>query len=74
MRSDNDVQRQRHGGGPAGPAVDELVVRQTPTGYWFVQRGDVALAGAVTQRAAERERERMLRLARRSVRRSVARV
>ena len=73
MQRDPDVQREQQQDGPQR-AGDGLIVKQGATGYWFVQRGDVALAGAMTRRAAERERERMRRLARRSVRRTVARV
>jgi hypothetical protein len=73
MAGDDDVQSERQDGGPARRDADELIVVQTATGYWVVQRGDVQLAGAVTRRAAERERERMRRLASRSVRRTLVR-
>jgi hypothetical protein len=39
-----------------------LTIKQTPTGYWTVQRGSVQLAGAMTRTAAEREREMLRRL------------
>lgn len=74
MQRDPDVQRERQVDAPDRRDGDDLVVTQGATGYWFVQRGNVALAGAMTERSAERERERMLRLARRRVRRTVARV
>jgi len=75
MQFDDDVQLEQQGGRPDERRdADPLVVTQTPTGYWIVERGDVMLAGAMTRRAAERERERMLRLASRSVRRTAARV
>ncbi len=48
----------------------QLTIRQTPTGYWTVQRGDVHLAGSMTKRGAEAERDLMLRLGRRAVRRA----
>ena len=38
------------------------MIRQTATGYWVVQRGSVQLAGAVTRKAAESERELLERL------------
>jgi hypothetical protein len=39
-----------------------LTIKQTPTGYWTVQRGSVQLAGAMTRTAAERERDMLRRL------------
>jgi hypothetical protein len=72
-RDPHDVQRDTDDRGPQ-QAADKLIVKQTATGYWVVQRGDVTLAGAVTEPAAERERERMLSLARRGRRRTLARV
>ena len=41
---------------------ERLTVKQTATGYWVVQRGSVQLAGAVTRKAAEAERELAERL------------
>ena len=41
---------------------ERLTVEQTATGYWVVQRGSVQLAGAVTRKAAEAERELAERL------------
>jgi hypothetical protein len=44
--------------------VDEerLTIGRTATGYWVVQRGSVDLAGALTRKAAEAERELRERL------------
>lgn len=42
--------------------TSELTVQRTATGYWTVQRGDVALAGAMTRQAAEHERDLLQRL------------
>jgi hypothetical protein len=53
---------------------EQLTIRQTPTGYWTVQRGGVHVAGSTTRRGAEAERELMMRLARRSIRRAATRV
>jgi hypothetical protein len=50
-----------------------LTIKQTPTGYWTVQRGKVQLAGAMTRTAAERERELMRRLSLSSERRAGSR-
>jgi hypothetical protein len=50
-----------------------LTIKQTPTGYWTVQRGAVQVAAAMTRRGAEAERELLQRLARRSVRRAGSR-
>lgn len=47
-----------------------LTIRQTATGYWTVQRGPVHVAGSMTRRGAEAERDLLLRLSRRSVRRA----
>ena len=47
-----------------------LTIKQTATGYWTVQRGDVQLRGAMTRRAAEAERDLLERLRRRSLRRA----
>jgi hypothetical protein len=51
-----------------------LTIKQTATGYWTVQRGAVHLAGAMTRRGAEAERELLKRLSRRNVRRASMRV
>ncbi len=40
----------------------KLTIKQTPTGYWTVQRGTVELASAMTRPAAERERDLLRRL------------
>ena len=72
----HDHSETPHEDGSAGreqAGAQDLVVAQTATGYWFVQRGGVALAGAMTRRAAEAERDMLVRLARRSVRRAMAR-
>ena len=74
MAGNDDVQRERTEGGPERRGADQLVVTHSASGYWVVQRGDVHLAAAVTQRSAERERDRMRRLASRSVRRTLTRV
>ena len=50
----------------------QLKIKQTATGYWTVQRGEVHLRGAMTRRGAEAERELMERLRRRSPRRAAA--
>jgi hypothetical protein len=44
---------------------ERLTVRQTATSYWVVQRGSVHLAGALTRKAAEAERELRERLRKR---------
>jgi hypothetical protein len=49
-----------------------LKIKQTATGYWTVQRGEVHLRGATTRRGAEAERELMERLKRRGPRRAAA--
>lgn len=53
--------------------AERLTVRQTATGYWVVQRGAVQLAGAVTQQAAEAERDLLESLRSRSLRRAPGR-
>ena len=50
-----------------------LTIKQTATGYWTVQREGRDVAGSMTRRGAEAERELMLRLSRRSVRRTATR-
>lgn len=49
--------------------AEQLKIKQTATGYWVVERGAVQLAGAMTLRAAEAERDLLNRLRSRSVRR-----
>jgi hypothetical protein len=49
---------------------EQLTIKRTPTGYWIVQRGDVQLAGAMTRRGAESERELLRQLSGRTVRRA----
>ncbi|HEV7161734.1 MAG TPA: hypothetical protein VGN25_00625 [Solirubrobacteraceae bacterium] len=49
---------------------EQLTIRQTRTGYWSVQRGSVHLAGAMTRKGAEAERELLRRLGKRRVRRT----
>jgi hypothetical protein len=50
---------------------EPLTIKQTPTGYWVVQRGAVHLAGAPTRHAAEAERDLLIRLRSRSLRRPI---
>jgi hypothetical protein len=52
------------------PQAEQLTIRQTRTGYWSVQRGAVHLAGAMTRKGAEAERELLRRLSARSPRRA----
>jgi hypothetical protein len=50
----------------------QLTIKQTHTGYWSVQRGSVHLAGAMTRKGAEAERDMLRQLRSRTVwRRSV---
>jgi hypothetical protein len=49
--------------------ADQLKIKQTATGYWTVEQGAVQLAGAMTQSAAEAERDLVNQLRGRSVRR-----
>jgi hypothetical protein len=49
---------------------ERLTVKQTPTGYWTVQRGARQLAGAMTRDAAERERDMLDRLHEQGVKRA----
>jgi hypothetical protein len=51
----------------------QLTIKQTATGYWTVQRGAVHLAGAMTRKGAEAERELLKRLSERDVRRTAMR-
>jgi hypothetical protein len=41
---------------------ERLTIGRTPTGYWVVQEGAVDLAGALTRKAAEAERDLRERL------------
>jgi hypothetical protein len=50
--------------------AEQLTIKQTPTGYWTVQRGAVQLAGAMTRSGAEHEREMLRRLSLASSRRA----
>jgi hypothetical protein len=63
-----------HGNSRDGTARREiaqrLTIRQTKTGYWTVQREGRDVAGSMTRRGAEAERDLMLRLSRRTVRRT----
>jgi hypothetical protein len=43
--------------------AERLTIKQTHTGYWTVQRGDVQVASSTTRRGAESERELLVRLA-----------
>jgi hypothetical protein len=52
---------------------EQLTISQTPTGYWTVQRGEVHLAGSMTRRGAEAERDLLMRLGSRTVRRAAGR-
>jgi hypothetical protein len=56
------------------PAEQPLTIAQTATGYWSVQRDGKHVAGAMTKRAAEAERDLVVRLRRRNVRRTGTRV
>lgn len=49
---------------------DQLTIKQTRTGYWSVQRGTVHLAGAMTRKGAEAERDLLTRLRSRAGRRA----
>ncbi len=72
MRSDD--QHHTYSRDPSeGDAAAALTIEQTPTGYWTVQRDGRHLAGSMTRRGAEAERDLMLRLRRRTVRRTSAR-
>jgi len=51
----------------------QLTIKQTHTGYWSVQRGTVHLAGAMTRKGAEAERDLLRSLRSRSVRRAARR-
>ncbi len=70
MRNENTPPTRQDSGIAAAEA---LTIEQTPTGYWTVQREGRHLAGSMTRRGAEAERDLMLRLSRRSVRRTSTR-
>jgi len=53
--------------------AEQLTIRQTPTGYWSVQRGATHITGAMTRKGAEAERELLKRLGTHKNRRSVRR-
>jgi hypothetical protein len=53
--------------------AEQLTIKQTRTGYWSVQRGSVHVAGAMTRKGAEAERELLRRLRSRAVQRTNAR-
>ena len=53
--------------------AQQLTIKQTHTGYWSVQRGTVHLAGAMTRKGAEAERDLLRSLSNRSVRRAARR-
>jgi hypothetical protein len=44
------------------PQAEQLTIKQTPTGYWSVQRGATHLAGAATRKGAEAERDLLKRI------------
>jgi hypothetical protein len=73
MNHDHTTTEQRTDPAQA-QAEQQLTIAQTATGYWSVQRGGKHVAGAMTQHAAEAERDLMLRLRRRNVRRTGARL
>ena len=56
--------------GNDGSGATQLEIRQTATGYWTVQREGRHVTGAMTRHAAEAERDLMLRLRSRTVRRN----
>jgi hypothetical protein len=53
--------------------AQRLTIKQTQTGYWSVQRGTVHLAGAMTRKGAEAERDLLRSLSNRRVRRAARR-
>jgi hypothetical protein len=70
MQEHNDT-HPPSGTGKVGSGASEFEIRQTATGYWTVQREGRHVTGAMTRSAAEAERDLMLRLRSRTVRRSV---
>lgn len=50
-----------------------LTIKKTATGYWAVTRGAVHLAGSMTRKGAEAERELLQRLERQTVKRAARR-
>ncbi|HEX5224072.1 MAG TPA: hypothetical protein VFW29_02975 [Solirubrobacteraceae bacterium] len=69
MREENHIQPPRESGND-GSATPQLEISQTATGYWIVQQEGRHVTGAMTRPAAEAERELMLRLRSRAVRRN----
>jgi len=69
MQQHNDT-HPPSGTGRGGSGASQLEIRQTATGYWTVQREGRHVTGAMTRRAAEAERDLMLRLRSRTVRRN----
>lgn len=57
-----------------GGQPPDLTIKQTATGYWTVQREGKDVASSMTRRGAENERELMMRLSTRTVRRTASRV
>jgi hypothetical protein len=53
--------------------AEQLTIKQTATGYWTVKRGSVDLAGAMTRKGAEAERDLLSRLRASAVRRAAPR-
>ncbi len=51
---------------------EQLTIRQTPTGYWVLERGSVQVGGGPTRHAAETERDLFERLQQRRRRRTRA--
>ncbi|HUH82015.1 MAG TPA: hypothetical protein VLZ06_11890 [Solirubrobacteraceae bacterium] len=51
------------------PQAEQLTIKQTPTGYWTVQRGATQVSGAATRKGAEAERELLRRIGNRNERR-----
>ena len=52
------------------PHAEQLTIKQTPTGYWSVQRGATHLTGAATRKGAEAERDLLKRISNRDEPRS----
>jgi hypothetical protein len=53
--------------------AQQLTIKKTATGYWTVTRGAIHLAGSMTRKGAEAERELLERLRRQSVKRAAPR-
>jgi hypothetical protein len=69
MQEHDDTHPESQTGGD-GSTPPQLEIRQTATGYWTVQREGRHVTGAMTRRGAEAERDLMLRLRSRAVRRN----